>query len=328
MPSETSFDALVIGGSYAGLSGAMQVARSGRPICVLDSGQPRNRFAAHSHGFFGQDGQTPRQMIAQAHADLARYPNVTFMNTRATAAGQEDGGFSVTAEAGETLRAKKLLLAYGVVDILPDIPGLKERWGLTALHCPYCHGYEVKGERLGVLSVGPFSTHQALLISDWGPVTYFLNGQPQPDELTLAKLAERGVKIESGAVAALEGESPALSGVRLSDGRLIALDALFLGSRIRFASDIAEQLGCATEEGMQGPLLQTDASKQTTVPGVYAAGDITPRISNASMAAADGVWAGASLHQSLIFGPLEALGKVASERSRSPAAPHLQQESP
>ena len=317
MPSEPSFDALVIGGSYAGLSGAMQVARSGRPICILDSGQPRNRFAARSHGFFGQDGQTPQQMISLARADLARYPNVTLMNTRATTAAREDGGFSVTTQAGQTLHAQKLLLAYGVVDILPDIPGLQERWGVTALHCPYCHGYEVRGERLGVLSVGPFSTHQALLISDWGPVTFFLNGQPQPDGLTLAKLKGRGVKIETGLVTALEGASPALSGVRLEDGRLTELDALFLGSRIRFASDLAEQLGCATEEGMQGPLLSTDAFKQTTVPGVYAAGDITPRVGNASMAAADGVWAGACLHQSLIFGPLEALEKNVPENVAS-----------
>ena len=313
MPSETHYDAIVIGGSYAGLSGAMQIARSGRPVCILDSGQPRNRFAAHSHGFFGQDGQTPQQMISQARADLARYPNVTFINTRAVRANPTADSFRVITETGEALQAHKLLLAYGVVDILPDIPGLQERWGVTALHCPYCHGYEVKGGRLGVLSVGPFSPHQALLTSDWGPVTYFLNGQPQPDELTLAKLTQRGVTIEADVVTALEGESPALSGVRLSDGRLTPLDALFLGSHIRFASDIAEQLGCATEDGMQGPLLSTDAFKQTTVPGVYASGDITPRIGNASMAAADGVWAGGSLHQSLIFGPLEALGQVASD---------------
>ncbi|CAM4427502.1 NAD(P)/FAD-dependent oxidoreductase [Deinococcus marmoris] len=317
MPSKPSFDALVIGGSYAGLSGAMQIARSGRPVCILDSGQPRNRFAAHSHGFFGQDGQAPRQMIAQARADLARYPNVTFLDTRATIASREDDSFSVTTARGETLHAQKLLLAYGVVDILPDVSGLEERWGITALHCPYCHGYEVKGEQLGVLNVGPLSTHQVLLISDWGPVTFFLNGQPPPDDVILAKLTERGVKIETGLVTTLEGDSPALSGVRLEDGRLIPLAALFLGSRIRFASDIAGQLGCATEEGMQGPLLAVDMFKQTTVPGVYAAGDITLRMSNASMAAADGVFAGACLHQSLIFGPLEALGKDVSEKVAS-----------
>ncbi|WP_407571513.1 NAD(P)/FAD-dependent oxidoreductase [Deinococcus altitudinis] len=307
------FDALVIGGSYAGLSGAMQIARSGRAVCVLDIGQPRNRFAAHSHGFFGQDGHSPQQMLDGARADLVRYPNVTFFHTRAVTAVQDEQGFGVTTASGDTLHATKLLLAYGVVDLLPNLPGLRERWGVTALHCPYCHGYEVRGGRLGVLSVGPFSAHQALLISDWGPVTFFLNGQPMPDALTLAKLARRGVQIETGRVEALEGESPALSGVRLGDGRRIALDALFLGSRLRFSSDIAEQLGCATEEGPQGPLLQVDAFKQTTVPGVYAAGDLTPRVGNASMAAADGVWAGVSLHQSLIFGPLESLTQVASD---------------
>ncbi|MCP2014549.1 thioredoxin reductase [Deinococcus sp. HSC-46F16] len=231
------YDALIVGGSYAGLSGAVQIARSGRPVCVLDSGRPRNRFASHSHGFFGQDRQSPRQMIAQARADLAQYPNVTMLDTLAAQARRDGDAFAVTLASGETLHARKLLLAYGVVDLLPDLPGVAERWGQTVLHCPYCHG---------------------------------------------------------------------------TDGRLIRVGALFLASRIRPASDLAEQLGCTFVDGPQGPLIQTDAGKQTSVPGVYAAGDLTPGIGNASMAAADGVLAGASLHQSLIFGPLSALERVAS----------------
>lgn len=313
MLPDPRFDALIIGGSYAGLSGAMQIARSGRAVCVLDGGQPRNRFATHSHGFFSQDGQSPRQMITQARADLAAYPNVTFLDTLATGARREADLFSVTLASGETLHAQNLLLAFGVVDLLPDLPGVAERWGQTVLHCPYCHGYEVRGQRLGVLSVAPLSTHQALLISDWGPVTFLLNGQPQPDALTLTKFAARGITVEPGEVIGLEGTAPALHGVRLTDSRLVPLGALFLGSRIRPASDLAEQLGCTFEDGPQGPLLQTDAFKQTTVPGVYAAGDLTLRGGNASVAAADGVFAGAALHQSLIFGPLEKIQKVPSD---------------
>ncbi|UQN08701.1 NAD(P)/FAD-dependent oxidoreductase [Deinococcus sp. QL22] len=304
------YDALIIGGSYAGLSGAVQIARSGRPICVLDGGQPRNRFATHSHGFFGQDGQTPRAMIAQARADLAAYPNVTFIATPATQARREGDHFSITLASGDTLHAQKLLLAYGVIDLLPETPGVAERWGQTVLHCPYCHGYEVRGKRLGVLSALPHSTHQALLISDWGRVTFFLNGQPLPDATMLAKFAERGIEVEPETVVGLEGEAPGLDGVRLADGRFFPLDALFVASRIRPASDLAEQLGCASEEGPQGQLLHTDATKQTSVPGVYAAGDLTARGGNASLAAADGVWAGVSLHQSLIFGPLSKLEQV------------------
>lgn len=307
------YDVVVIGGSYAGLSGALQVARSGRPVCVVDGGKPRNRFASHSHGFFGQDGQVPQHMIARARADLAAYPNVTLLDTLATGAQREGMHFAVTVASGGTVTARKVLLAYGVVDLLPDIPGVAERWGQTALHCPYCHGYEVRGERLGVLSVLPQSTHQALLISDWGSVTFFLNGQPEPDAVTLAKFAERGITVEATPILQLEGHAPALEGVRLTDDRLIPVGALFLASRIQPASDLAGQLGCTFIDGPQGPLLQTDASKQTSVPGVYAAGDLTPGIGNASMAAADGVFAGASLHQSLIFGPLAALEPVASD---------------
>ena len=301
------YDALIIGGSYAGLSGAMQIARSGRLLCILDSGLPRNRFAAHSHGFFGQDGLSPRQMIDGARAALKAYPNVSFVDARATTARREGQGFHVTLESGATLQAKKLLLAFGVVDLLPDMPGLVERWGRTVLHCPYCHGYEVRGQRLGVLNVLPQSAHQALLISDWGTVTFFLNGQPQPDALTLAKFNERGITVEPDAVAGLEGDAPVLSGVRLANGRLVPVEAVFLGTRVELASDLAAQIGCEFEESFQGRLLKMDASKQTSVPGVYAAGDITPRIANATMASADGVMAGAMLHQSLVFGPLEAL---------------------
>ena len=144
------YDALIVGGSYAGLSGAMQIARSGRSVCVVDGGQPRNRFATHSHGFFGQDGESPRQMIIQARTDLAAYPNVTLLDTLVTGARRAGDLFSVTLTSGDTLHARKLLLAYGVVDVLPELPGVAERWGQTVLHCPYCHGYEVRSQRLGV----------------------------------------------------------------------------------------------------------------------------------------------------------------------------------
>lgn len=301
MSFEGSFDAVVVGGSFAGLSAAMQIARSGRPVCVLDSGQPRNRFAAHSHGFFGQDGRPPHEMIAQARADLLQYPNVTHLQGRALTASQDDG-FTLTTDGGDVLRAQRLLLAYGVVDQLPDLPGLQPRWGVSVLHCPYCHGYEVKGQRLGVLATGPWSTHQALLIADWGRVTYFLNGHETPDAATLEQFAQRGIQVEAAPVTALMGTAPELSGVQLAGERVLGIDALFLGTRLRFASDLAQQLGCAAEHGPQGPLLTTDAFKRTTVPGVFAAGDITLRAGNASLAAADGVMAGVALHQSLIFG--------------------------
>ncbi|WEK52382.1 MAG: NAD(P)/FAD-dependent oxidoreductase [Candidatus Kaistia colombiensis] len=300
------YDAIIIGGSYAGLSAAMQLARAGRAISVIDSNAPRNRFAAASHGFFGQDGAAPRAMIAQAREKLLAYPDVHFVNGTAIHAHAIPGGFAIDLGMGDTLQAAKLVLAFGVVDELPDLPGLAGKWGKSVLHCPYCHGYEFKARRLGVLNVMEKSAHQALMIPDWGPTTFFLNGGAMPDAGTLEKLRRRNVSIEPAKIVALEGTEKDLSGVRLEDGRVVDLDAIFTGSRTRMASPIAEQLGCAFDEGLLGPVIRTDAMKMTTVPGVYAAGDIARGMHNATFASADGVMAGTALHQALVFEPLAA----------------------
>lgn len=300
-----TYDAIIIGGSYAGLSAAMQLARAGRAVCVIDSGSPRNRFASASHGFFGQDGAAPRAMIRQGREKLAAYPTVHFVDDCALEASATEDGFSIRLESGNTRQAAKLVLAFGLVDDLPEIPGLAGKWGNSVLHCPYCHGYEFKGQRLGVLSVMEKSAHQALMIPDWGPTTFFLNGGAMPDAETLGKLQRRNVTIEPARVVALEGDAT-LTGARLEDGRLVALDALFTGSRTRMASGIAEQLGCAFDEGMLGPVIRVDAMKMTTVAGVYAAGDIARQMHNATFASADGVMAGTAAHQALIFEPLAA----------------------
>lgn len=297
-------DAIVIGGSFAGLSAAMQIARARRAVCVIDAGQPRNRFADASHGFFGQDGIDPRSMIATARTQLERYPTAQIVSDETSGAGIGGKSFEVTTKGGLTLTARKLVLAFGISDVLPELPGVSERWGKTVLHCPYCHGFEYAGGRLGVLQTMPMSTHQALLIADWGPTTLYLNGGEMPDAETQAKLARRGVAIEPARVTALQGTAAGLSSLRLEDGRDASIDALYIAPRSRFNSQIAEQLGCAVDDGPLGPLIRTDAAKLTSVPGVYAAGDIARAPHNASWAASDGVTAGVSLHQALVFEPL------------------------
>ncbi|MBX7481962.1 NAD(P)/FAD-dependent oxidoreductase [Qipengyuania qiaonensis] len=299
-------DAIVIGGSFAGLSAAIHIARARRSVCVIDTASPRNRFADASHGFFGQDGDDPQAMIARARAQLQRYPTVRMVAGEAMSASAIGGGFEVRLGDGSILTSAKLLLAFGISDVLPDLPGLAERWGKSVLHCPYCHGFEYAGERLGVLQTMPMSAHQAQLIADWGPTTLYLNGSAAADGEALAKLQQRGVAIEPAPVLELRGENTALSSILLSDEREIAIDALYLAPRTRLNSPIAEQLGCLMDEGPFGPVIRTDAAKLTTVPGVYAAGDIARAPHNASWAAADGVTAGVSLHQSLVFEPLAA----------------------
>lgn len=299
----SSFDAIVIGGSYAGLSGAMQLARAGRPICVVDSGTPRNRFSPAAHGFFGQDGMAPGAMIKAARDKLAAYPCVSFREAEVRGAAPDAGGFTVTLGDGDArLTARKLLLAFGVHDEMPPLPGLAERWGTSVLHCPYCHGYEFRDGPIGVLADGAMSVMKAELVADWGPTTLFLDGQPAPDAEAAARLDRAGVRIEPAPVVAVEGEGPAMSGLRLADGRLVPVAALFVAPRQRLRSGVAEELGCALDDGPFGPIVRVDQMRRTTVAGVYAAGDITTARQNATLASADGVLAGANLHQALVFG--------------------------
>jgi thioredoxin reductase len=214
--------------------------------------------------------------------------------------------FTVTLASGETLDAARLILAYGMTDVLPEMPGLEERWGGSVLHCPYCHGYEFANGKLGVLAMSPFSAHQAPLIAEWGPTTLYLNGGDMPDEETCARLASRNVGIEPAAVAALIGEGGTRSGLMLGDGRTAAVGALYLAPHSRMNSPLAERLGCAFDDGPFGPVIRTDATKLTTAAGMYAAGDIARAPHRVSWAVADGVTAGVSVHQSLVFASLAA----------------------
>lgn len=296
-----SFDTIIVGGSFAGLSAALYLARARRSVLVLDTGAPRNRFAAASHGFFAQDGSDPRAMLETMRGQVAAYPTVQFRDLKALDAAHDEVGFQVTLENGETVAAAKLLLAFGVSDILPGLPGLAERWGKTVIHCPYCHGYEFSDARLGVLNLSPMSAHQATLILEWGPTTFFLNGGTmEPDSATA--LAQRGVILEPEPVHCLVGEGTSLSAIRLRNGVEQPIDALFIGPRNRFNSDIAERLGCAVEDGPFGSVVTVDEMKATSVAGVYAAGDITRMGHTVTFACADGVMAALAIHRSLVFG--------------------------
>ncbi|KXJ63539.1 thioredoxin reductase [Achromobacter xylosoxidans] len=295
------YDVIIIGGSFAGLSAAMQLARARRQVLLVDAARPRNRYAAHAHGFLGQDGVPPQEIVANARAQLARYPTVSFLDGEAIQALAQDGGFAAVMAGGEQVRGARLILATGMRDELPPLPGLQTRWGQTVLHCPYCHGFEVAGEPLGVLAAHPMSVHQAMLLPDWGPTTYFTQGQFEPSPEDARHLAARGVHVERTPVVALLGEAPALTGVALDDGREVPLRALFVASRVHVASPLAGQLGCEFDEGPLGPVIRVDDMKQTTVPGVFAAGDASTPMSNATLASASGVMAGVWAHRSLVM---------------------------
>lgn len=293
-------DVIVVGGSYAGLSAAMQLARARKRVLVIDSGAPRNRFAHEGHGFFGQDGRPPFDILRDARGQLAAYPTVAFAAGEVLAACAAQGGFAVALADGREEQAARLILATGVRDELPPIPGIEERWGVSVLHCPYCHGYEVADRALGVLATQPMSVHQAKLIPDWGPTTYFTQGAFEPGEEDAALLATRGVAVERSPVVELLGVAPGLEAVRLADGRTVPLGALFVAPHTLMASPLAEQLGCAFDDGPTGRHVRVDDWRQTSVPGVYAAGDAATPMHSATLASASGAMAGVGAHQSLL----------------------------
>lgn len=295
------YDVIIVGGSYAGLSAALALGRARKRTLVIDAGQRRNRFAHEAHGFLGQDGRAPWAIAADARAEVAAYPTVAFLDGTAVSAAPREGGFAVTLEDGAVQTASRLILAFGVVDELPDLPGLRERWGSGVYHCPYCHGFEVAGQRLGVLAFGPLATHQANLIPEWGPTTFLTNGVATLSVGERAALAARCVAIEETPVAAVLASGDGVSGVRLADGRMVALDALFIGVPFRLASPLAEQLGCAIEHTIAGPSIQVDPFGETTVLGVFATGDATARLGqNVAGAVGNGYLVGAMAHRSLI----------------------------
>lgn len=295
--SSSDFDVIVIGGSYAGLSAGLQLARARQRLLVIDAGIRRNRFAASSHGFLGQDGIAPDAIAAEGRAQLLAYPSVEWFEGTATHAEQAENGFVVRCAAGQRFRARRLVLAIGVIDELPEVEGLAERWGRSVFHCPYCHGYELDRGRIGVLATGPLSLHQALMLPDWGEVTLFTNTAFEPDEAQRADLAAKRVAVEPVRIARIVDTAT----VELVDGRRVAMDGLFTASRIRAASPIAEQLGCEFEEGTLGPFIRTDVNKATSIRGVFACGDVARMAGNVALAVGDGAQAGAAAHQSLVF---------------------------
>jgi thioredoxin reductase len=298
-----SHDVIVVGGSFAGLSAAMYLARARRKVLVLDSGLPRNRFSAHSHGVLALDGQPGPELLATARAQLAKYPTATQLGAEVRRVIRRDGPllFEVHIESGERFEARRLILATGLVDLPPAIPGLEQRWGKSVFHCPYCDGYEFEGGPIGVLATLPLSVHFVKIVADWGKTTLFTNRVIEVDEGERSLLASKGIDVRDEAVVSLEGGLDGrLERVRLEGGESVPLRALFIGTIFRQASTLAQELGCELLESPRGPLVKTDESKQTTIPGVYAAGDMARPTHSIPFAVSDGATAGTSAHQSLV----------------------------
>lgn len=291
------FDVIVIGGSYAGLSAALQLVRARRRVLIVDAGVRRNRNAAHSHGFLGQDGQDPAAIAAKGRAEVLAYPTAKLVEAHAQTVTRTEKGFAVTASNGERYESERLVLAIGVRDELPDLPGVEERWGRSIFHCPYCHGYELNAGKIGVIATNPLSIHHAMMLPDWGTTTYFTRGfEPTAEER--ASLERRGVTIEPTHVAKIED----VATVRLKDDRALSFAGLFLMPKNRVAGSFASELGLEMEEGPAGAFIKTDPmTKATSVPGVFACGDAAMAAGSVAFAVGDGARAGFGAHRSLMF---------------------------
>lgn len=289
-------DVIVVGGGYAGMAAALQLVRARRNVLVIDGGKRRNRFAKKSHGFLSQDGADPAEIAAMARRQLETYPTLAWRDgTAVTAAGQADA-FTVGTSDGEQHEARRIIIATGLSDTLPDIPGMAERWGKYVFHCPYCHGYELNQGDIGVIAASPMSQHQAQLLTEWGRTTFFLNGAFTPTEEERTHLASRGIIIETIPVERIEGAAD----VRLADGRLLSFAGLFTAPHCRPSTSLAETLGCELETTPVGVQIRTEM-KQTSIPGAFACGDVAHVPHSISLAVADGALAGAMAHRSLVF---------------------------
>lgn len=297
------YDVVVVGGGAAGLSGALTLARSRRSVLVVDAGAPRNAPAAGVHGFLTRDGMSPSELLAVGREEVRRYGAQVVLGQLTSVSGAVAGGFVVSLDDGRTTHARRLLVATGLTDELPDIPGLRERWGRDVLHCPYCHGWEVQDQPVGVLTSGPLAVHQALLFRQWSDdVTLFLHTAATPSAEQQEELTARDITVVEGEVAALEITDDHLSGVRLVDGAVVPRRAVAIAPRMLARAGPLLSLGLEVAEHPRGigTYIPSDATGLTSVPGVWVAGNVTDPAAQVLPSAAAGAVAAGAINADLI----------------------------
>ncbi|MBA8952534.1 NAD(P)/FAD-dependent oxidoreductase [Actinomadura namibiensis] len=318
--SEQVMDAVVIGGGAAGLSAAVALSRFRRHVVAVDAGQPRNAPAEGVHNYLSRDGMPPAELLAAGRRELAGYGGQVVEGT-VVAARRADEGFAVELADGRALRARRLLVATGVVDGLPDVPGMRERWGRDVLHCPYCHGWEARDRAIVVYGTNPMAAHAAQMwrqLSD--DVTLVLEPGTRLRPEQAEELAARGVEVTDGPITELLTEGDRLTGARLADGRVLPCTALAVGTRLEARADFLSGLGLEPVEhrmgdAVMGTRVEADATGATPVPGVFVAGNAADPFGQVIGSAAAGLTAAGALNASLIAEEVERA--VAEHRARS-----------
>lgn len=298
MIQQKHFEVIIVGGSYSGLSAAMSLGRSLRQVLVIDSGLPCNRQTPHSHNFITHDGEKPAIISSLAQEQVAFYDTVQFYNELAVNAVRTENGFEIKTESGDIFTARKILFATGVKDLIPDIHGFAECWGISVLHCPYCHGYEVKGERTAVLANGDMGFEYVKMISNWTKDLKLLtNGKSTLSPEQTEKLLKHQIEIIEDEIDSVIHKNSDVQEVVFKNQSNIMVKAIY--SKLPFVQHcpLPESLGCElTELG----LLKVDMMQKTNIPGVYASGDSTIQGRSVAMAVSSGSFAGASINKELI----------------------------
>jgi thioredoxin reductase len=293
-------DVIIIGGSFAGLAGALQLGRARRKVTVLDTGLPRNRFAGHSHGLLGHDHKPPLDILATARQQLSRYPTIKLVTGRAESISGSIDDFSIHIEGGEALSARRVLLSYGVTDQMPATPGFAESWGKSIVPCPYCDGFEVAGRHWGLIYSGQHSLHAPSLFHDWTDrVTLFADGHDISSD-DRANLAIRNVPVIDGKIVGIAHDNGQLSTVNLDTGFHVGVDVLFAHPRNRPSSSLHEALGLETSETPVGHVLKVDDRRETSVKGIYAAGDLANPMASVTVATHSGAMAAIFAQHSML----------------------------
>jgi thioredoxin reductase len=291
------YDVAVVGGSAAGLSAALVLSRARRTVLVVDSGQPRNAPADHLHGYLTRDGLPPAELLALGRDEVKGYGGEVLEGTVAALARDGRSGFWALLSDGRRVSARRLLVATGLRDVLPDIPGLAERWGRDVLHCPYCHGWEVRDQRLAVLGGEPEAVRYAQIVRQWAADVVFFAPAGSLTAADRSQLLARAIAVVEGTVARVVIEADRLKGVEMTDGRIVARDAVFVPTRFVARSELLVGLGCAVDQ--HGWPIR-DATGHTSVPGVWVAGNVANPRAQVITAAGEGSTAAIALNADLV----------------------------